>query len=81
MAFTRSLPSLYYVRCMAYEMGVGRRAYIAQWACNSIAIGVAYALVCLSNTDIVDASRGCTFHCKMANTRFRTVVFFLIVLA
>jgi len=28
------------------------------------------ALVCLSNREIVDASRGCTFHCKMANNRF-----------
>ena len=28
------------------------------------------ALVCLSNREIVDASRGRTFHCKMANNRF-----------
>ena len=28
------------------------------------------ALVCLSNREIVDASRGCTFHCKMASNRF-----------
>ena len=35
------------------------------------------ALVCLSNREIVDASRGRIFHCKMANNR----VFFLIVLA
>jgi len=28
------------------------------------------ALVCLCNREIVDASRGCTFHCKMANNRF-----------
>jgi len=28
------------------------------------------ALVCLSDREIVDASRGCTFHCKMANNRF-----------
>ena len=28
------------------------------------------ALVCLSNRELVDASRGCTFHCKMANNRF-----------
>jgi len=28
------------------------------------------ALVCLSNREIVDASRGCTFHCKLANNRF-----------
>jgi len=28
------------------------------------------ALFCLSNREIVDASRGCTFHCKMANNRF-----------
>ena len=28
------------------------------------------ALVCLSNREIVDASRGCTFHCKMANNGF-----------
>jgi len=27
------------------------------------------ALVCLSNREIVDASRGCTFHCNMANNR------------
>jgi len=31
------------------------------------------ALVCLSNREIVDASRGCTFHCKMANNRLITV--------
>jgi len=35
------------------------------------------ALVCLSNREIVDASRGRTFHCKMANNRS----FSLIVLA
>jgi len=28
------------------------------------------ALVCLSDREIVDASRGRTFHCKMANNRF-----------
>jgi len=28
------------------------------------------ALVCLCNRDIVDASRGRTFHCNMANDRF-----------
>jgi len=28
------------------------------------------ALVCLSNREIDDASRGCTFHCKMANNSF-----------
>ena len=28
------------------------------------------ALVCLSNREIIDASRGRTFHCKMANNRF-----------
>jgi len=33
------------------------------------------ALVFLSNREIVDASRGCTFHCKMANTRLTTAVF------
>jgi len=27
------------------------------------------ALVCLSNEEIVDASRGRTFHCEMANNR------------
>ena len=27
------------------------------------------ALVCLSNREIVDASRGRTFHCKIANRR------------
>ena len=32
------LPSLYYVWCMVYQ-GVGWGSYIAQWACNSIAIG------------------------------------------
>jgi len=32
------------------------------------------ALVCLSNREIVDASGGRTVHCKMANTRLRTVV-------
>ena len=26
------------------------------------------ALVCLSNREIVNASRGCTFHCKMAKS-------------
>ena len=29
------------VWCMAYKKDVGRRAYIAQWSCNSIAIGQA----------------------------------------
>jgi len=37
------------------------------------------ALVCLSNKEIVDASRGCAFHCKMANNR--VTVCFQIVLA
>jgi len=27
------------------------------------------ALVCLSNREIADASRWCTFHCKLANNR------------
>jgi len=35
------------------------------------------ALVCISNWDIVDASRGRTCHCKMANNRLITVVFVL----
>jgi len=30
---------------MAYERGVGGRACIAQWACNSIAIGLTRGLV------------------------------------
>ena len=38
------------------------------------------ALVCLSNREIADASRRCTFHCKMANNRL-IAVFSLIVLA
>jgi len=29
------------VWCMAYKRGVGAGAYIAKWACNSIAIGLA----------------------------------------
>jgi len=33
------LPSPYHIWCMAYKRGVGERAYIAQWLCNSIAIG------------------------------------------
>jgi len=33
------------------------------------------ALVFLSNREIVDASRGRTFHCKMANNRLITVFF------
>jgi len=33
------------------------------------------ALGCLSNREIVDASRGRTFHCKMANNRLITVFF------
>jgi len=33
------------------------------------------ALVCLSNREVVDASRGCTFHCKMACNCLLTVVF------
>ena len=37
------------------------------------ATGYEQALVCLSNREIVDASRGCTFHCKMANNRLMTV--------
>jgi len=32
------------------------------------------ALVCLSNREIVDASRGRTFHCKMANNRFFSLI-------
>ena len=32
------------------------------------------ALVCLSNREIVDASRGRTFFCKMANTRLFLIV-------
>jgi len=39
------------------------------------------ALVCLSNREIVYASRGRTFHCKMANNRFFTNRFGLISLA
>jgi len=39
------------------------------------------ALVCLSNREIVDVSRGCTFHCKMANNRFFSNCFGLICLA
>ena len=39
------------------------------------------ALVCLSNREIVDASRGRTFHCKMAKYRFFTNRFGLIYLA
>ena len=42
--------------------------------------GYEQALVCLSNGEIVDASRGRTFHYKMANHCFITV-FSLIVLA
>ena len=38
------------------------------------------ALVCLSDREIVDASRGRTLHCKMANNRLITV-FFQLVLA
>jgi len=37
-------------------------------------------LVCLSNREIVDASRGRTLHCKMANNRVITVLP-LVVLA
>jgi len=33
------------------------------------------ALVCLSNREIVDASRGSTFHCKMTNNSIITVLF------
>ena len=33
------------------------------------------ALVCLYNREIVDASRGRPFHCKMANDRLITVLF------
>jgi len=33
------------------------------------------ALVCLPNREIVDASRGRTFHCEMANNRLITVFF------
>jgi len=43
------------------------------------------ALVCLSNREIVDASRGCIFHCKMAtyhsNQRFFLYFCGLIYLA
>jgi len=27
------------VWCIAYNRGVGGKAYIAQWSCNSIAVG------------------------------------------
>ena len=35
-------------------------------------------LVCLSNGEIVDASRWCTFHCKMANNRLITVASLIV---
>ena len=38
-------------------------------ACPSAAGQYEQALVCLSNREIVDASRGRTFHCKTANNR------------
>jgi len=37
------------------------------------------ALVCLSNREIVDASRGCTVHCKMANNRLITFLSVLVL--
>jgi len=37
-------------------------------------VGNEQALVCLSNREIVDASRGRTFHCKIANNRFFQLV-------
>ena len=37
------------------------------------------ALVCLYKREIVVASRGRPFHCKMANSRFITVVFSICV--
>ena len=39
------------------------------------------ALVCLSNREIVDASRGRTFHCEMANNLFFSNCFGLTYLA
>ena len=47
----------------------------------NIGDGNEQALVCLSNREIVDASRGRTFHCKMANNRFFSNCFGLIYLA
>jgi len=37
------------------------------------------ALVCLANREIVDASRGRTFHCKVANNRLITFFSLMIV--
>ena len=31
------------VWCVAYKRGVGGGAYIAQWSCNSIPIGLSFA--------------------------------------
>ena len=35
----------------------------------------AQALACLSNREVIDATKGRTFHCKMANNRQITVFF------
>jgi len=65
-------------------------AYFVNTATLSLYVFVSYtgvtrrneqALVCLSNRETVDASRGCTFHCKMTNNRFFSNCFGLIYLA
>ena len=45
------------------------------WAVLETGVTHEQALVCLSNREIVDASRWCTFHCKMAKNCLITVVF------
>ena len=41
---------------------------------SSLNVRYEQALVCLSNREIFHASRGRTFHCKMANDRFFLVM-------
>jgi len=53
-------------------------------ACLSLALTLSQyeqALICLSNREIVDASRGCTFHCKNGELSLNNRLFSLMVLA
>ena len=53
--------------------------YICVYVCTYVGLthspDYKQALICLSNREMVDASRGRPFHCKMANDRSITVFF------
>ena len=62
-----------YSNTIAHPLRNIRPATESPFVCHTphnIGDGNEQALVCLSNREIVDASRGRTFHCKMANNRF-----------